>query len=207
MLRIMIKIWTCFVLMIMTAIANAQSCPDNNHPHVIDLGLSSGTKWACCNIDAKAPHDIGGFYAWGETEEKDVFSPKNYDNSIGAFFSRVIHLDDSHDVASVKWGDAWHMPSLEQLNELIGNCSYKWETVKGMTGMMFVGKNGNSLFLPAGGKKIDFSWNSKGTYGFYWSDTEYDKSTAHYLYFYEGKIGSFKGTMPIGCLVRPVLKY
>jgi hypothetical protein len=25
-------------------------CPDNNHPHMIDLGLPSGTKWACCNL-------------------------------------------------------------------------------------------------------------------------------------------------------------
>lgn len=25
------------------------TCPDNNHPHAIDLGLPSGTKWACCN--------------------------------------------------------------------------------------------------------------------------------------------------------------
>ena len=25
-------------------------CPDNNHPHMIDLGLPSGTKWACSNV-------------------------------------------------------------------------------------------------------------------------------------------------------------
>ena len=31
------------------------SCPDSNHPHMIDLGLSSGTKWSCCNIDATNP--------------------------------------------------------------------------------------------------------------------------------------------------------
>ena len=28
------------------------SCPDDNHPHAIDLGLPSGTKWACCNVGA-----------------------------------------------------------------------------------------------------------------------------------------------------------
>ena len=28
------------------------SCPDANHPHMIDLGLPSGTKWACCTVGA-----------------------------------------------------------------------------------------------------------------------------------------------------------
>ena len=35
------------------------SCPDKNHPHVIDLGLPSGTKWACCNIGALSPEQAG----------------------------------------------------------------------------------------------------------------------------------------------------
>ena len=33
----------------------ANCCPDNNHPHAIDLGLPSGTKWACCNVGATKP--------------------------------------------------------------------------------------------------------------------------------------------------------
>ena len=39
-------------MIIMAFLANAQSCPDSNHPHAIDLGLPSGTKWACCNVGA-----------------------------------------------------------------------------------------------------------------------------------------------------------
>ena len=38
------------------------SCPDDNHPHMIDLGLPSGTKWACCNVGASAPEEYGGYY-------------------------------------------------------------------------------------------------------------------------------------------------
>ena len=37
------------------------TCPDGHHPHVIDLGLPSGTKWACCNVDASAPEVYGGY--------------------------------------------------------------------------------------------------------------------------------------------------
>ena len=41
-------------------------CPDGNHPHMIDLGLPSGTKWACCNVGATKPEDYGGYYHFGE---------------------------------------------------------------------------------------------------------------------------------------------
>lgn len=38
-------------------------CPNANHPHMIDLGLPSGTKWACCNVGASVPEDYGEYYA------------------------------------------------------------------------------------------------------------------------------------------------
>ncbi len=51
-------------------------CPDENHPHMIDLGLPNGTKWACCNVGAATPQESGGYYAWGETKVK--FSYNTY---------------------------------------------------------------------------------------------------------------------------------
>ena len=48
------------------------SCPDNNHPHWIDLGLPSGTQWCCCNGGASSPEDFGGFY---ELEEIASMAP------------------------------------------------------------------------------------------------------------------------------------
>ena len=42
------------------------SCPDSNHPHWIDLGLPSGTKWRCCNEGASTPEDYGGYYEFGQ---------------------------------------------------------------------------------------------------------------------------------------------
>ena len=52
----MLKLKTSILMLsvfLVTTGAMAQSsslCPDNNHPHMIDLGLPSGTKWACCNL-------------------------------------------------------------------------------------------------------------------------------------------------------------
>ena len=35
----------------------------------VDLGLS--VKWASFNVGATKPEEYGGYYAWGETEEKE----------------------------------------------------------------------------------------------------------------------------------------
>ena len=37
-------------------------CPDDQHPHWIDLGLPSGTLWACCNVGANAIEEYGNYY-------------------------------------------------------------------------------------------------------------------------------------------------
>ena len=42
------------------------SCPDENHPHWIDLGLPSGTQWRCCNEGASSPLEYGGYYFFGQ---------------------------------------------------------------------------------------------------------------------------------------------
>ena len=44
----------------------------------VDLGLPSGVKWATCNVGAISPEDYGGYYAWGETEEKENYSWSTY---------------------------------------------------------------------------------------------------------------------------------
>ena len=39
-------------------------CPDHNHPHMIDLGLPSGTLWSCCNEGASKPEEFGDYYTF-----------------------------------------------------------------------------------------------------------------------------------------------
>ena len=48
-------------------------CPDEGHPHLIDLGLPNGTLWACCNVGANSPEDIGGYYAMGRDQSQIRF--------------------------------------------------------------------------------------------------------------------------------------
>lgn len=60
--------------------------PDLLPPKYVDLGLPSGTLWADRNVGAAAPEAIGGYYAWGETEEK----PPIRGTAIYAHYNNVV---------------------------------------------------------------------------------------------------------------------
>ena len=158
----------------------------------IDLGLPSGTKWASYNVGATKPEDFGGYYAWGETEEKSVYSAETYMYCDGT--EETCHdLGESicgtnYDVAHVRWGDNWQMPSNSQFEELISNCTQETTTLNGIKGVRFTGSNGNSIFLPAAGEHYSTVFEGQNDYGDYFSGTQYsDQSYAYGFYFgYEG---------------------
>ena len=52
---------------------------ENNKLQPVDLGLS--VKWASLNLGASKPNDYGDYYAWGETETKDVYNWEEYELS------------------------------------------------------------------------------------------------------------------------------
>ena len=130
-------------------------CPDNRHPHAIDLGLPSETLWACCNVGATIPEEYGGSYAVGELKEKKKYSPDTYkfcENGSGDSYSRTWNIIGSeHDVAHVKWGKEWQMPTIAQFQELINNCIFEYTKIDGIGGAKMIGPNGNVIFLPGAG--------------------------------------------------------
>ncbi len=182
------------------------SCPDNNHPHVIDLGLPSGTKWACCNVDAKKPEDYGGYYAWGETSTKTEYSSSNYRYE-GVNIGSDIR-GTQYDVAHVKWGGKWQMPTQEQIKELDDNCKYEWTTLNGVKGGKFTGPNGKSIFIPAAGYRSNGDLYIAGSYGNYWSSTQYPDYSyyAYDLDFYSGLASWYYFDRFYGQSVRPVVR-
>ncbi len=170
---------------------NNPFCPDSHHPHAIDLALPSGTKWACCNVDATKPEDFGGYYAWGETSEKDVYDWNSYIHCDGTQYSchdiKEVICGTEYDVAFVKWGETWQMPSYEQCDELLNGCTYSWTTLNGINGALFTSKTNNkSIFLPAGGDRFDTDIYSRGDTGIYWTGTlhPFKDDSAYSLYFY-----------------------
>ena len=158
-------------------------CPDNNHPHAIDLGLPSGTKWCCMNVGASSPEQYGGYYAWGETSEKSEYNFLTYSRE-GFNVSDIDIAGTSYDVAHVRMGGSWRMPSLAQLQELRNNCTATITLQNGVYGILVTGKNGGQLFLPAAGHRRDSDLSDAGSHGYYWSsspDTHF-WNCAHHLY-------------------------
>ena len=156
----------------------------------IDLGLPSGTKWAPWNVGASKPEDYGGYYAWGETEEKDVYDWSTYIHCDGTFDgNHDIGTDiagTEYDVAHVKWGGSWQMPTQEQVKELVENCTSEWTTVSGVNGRKFTGPNGNSIFLPSAGSCYSSAFYDVGTLGRYWSSTldeDYPSPSSYSTFF------------------------
>lgn len=163
-------------------------CPDENHVHAIDLGLPSGLKWACCNVGATVPYKYGGYYAWGETEGKSNYVDGNYKYWIldDEYFPTVTKycvdeyagpvdnkttLEPADDVATVKWGDNWRMPTINEQQELINNCTWTWTKFNGVNGYRVTGPNGNCIFLPAAGTRYGTTVYDAGEEGEYWSNS------------------------------------
>jgi hypothetical protein len=174
-----------FFLSFGLSIMAQSSCPDNHHPHMIDLGLPSGTLWACCNVGATNPEEYGGYYAWGETEEKSYYNWNTYKWSVGDHDTLTKYCTDSKfgtvdsketlsfsdDVARVKWGGNWRIPTRAEQDELRTKCRWTWTTKNGVNGYKVVGTNGNSIFLPAAGYRNEEELYDVGSNGYYWSSS------------------------------------
>lgn len=186
----------------------AYHCPDERHPHMVDLGLPSGTKWACCNVGANTPEAYGNYYAWGETNEKWDFSESTYQYFKNGSY---VNIGDDiagtrYDVARVKWGGSWMMPTLDQFNELC-SCTSRWTTFNGVKGRRITGPNGRSIFLPASGYFTEFP-NFPGYYGHYWSSalSTMDSGYAQDFIFSSSGASLWDDCRYEGRTVRPVSK-
>ena len=173
---------------------------DNGH-RFVDLALPSGTKWADCNIGASSPTEYGNYYAWGEKTKKSdyVGSTYKYGNAhnkltkyctrpsygLNGFTDNKTELILFDDVARQSWGGSWRIPSKEQFDELIDYTKHMWTSINGVKGILFTGRNGNSIFLPAAGYRSDTSLYDAGCIGNYWSRTinEGYPGHAYYLHF------------------------
>ena len=185
----------------------------------VNLGLS--VKWASWNVGAESPEDYGSYYAWGETEEKDDYSWSTYKWCDGSYDTQTKYCTDSDygivdnktvldswdDVAHVKWGGGWRMPTLDEIKELCNKCSWAWTSVNGVNGQKVTGPNGNSIFLPAAGCRGGSGGYRRGSYGYYWSGTlneDYGYYAYYLLFRSGGGYWDYWGDRNDGYAVRPV---
>ncbi len=103
----------------------------------VDLGLTSGTKWATMNIGAETPQDYGNYYAWGETTTKETYNWSTYldgnisrNSDCGTDKDALKGVTDiagtQYDAAKANWGGKWRMPTQTQQDELRNECYWVW---------------------------------------------------------------------------------
>ena len=176
----------------------------------VDFGLPSGTKWATQNVGARKPSESGLYFQWGDTqgytaeqvrigEGKKKFADDWSDYKWGVnpnFTKYIVHseLDLEDDAAHVHMGGDWHMPTPNQIQELIDNTTNEWTTQDGVYGRLFTSKKDSSksiFFIPEAGGAWGGSGRSSGGYGGVWSSMLNTGSVSYgqYLGFSSGYVG------------------
>lgn len=166
---------------------NAKRLEMSDDARWVDLGLS--VLWAEYNVGAESPEEYGGYYAWGETEEKDSYTMESYRFYDPNQWESYIFIGQeisgtSYDVAHVKWGDGARMPNLDEMQELVDNCTFESGLYNGVEGDYVTGPNGNKIFLPYSGDRWHYDY-IYGFCGYLWCGTCYEDGSldAHNLWF------------------------
>ena len=193
--------------------------PFKNGHRYVDLGLS--VKWATCNVGAETETEHGEYFAWGETQPKEEYVFTNYKWCDGSYNSHTKYCTDSRygtvdnktiveaadDAATVNWGGNWRMPTEEEVEELLDNCTWKWTKKNGVNGYLITSKiNGNIIFIPATGIRIGNSLMGAGKYSSLWMNSLYTSLlyNACNLSFSKDSITKGHSMRYIGLPIRPV---
>ena len=158
---------------------------DTNGFDFVNLELPSGTIWAACNVGASKPSDSGLYFQWGDTQGytvkqigngngKKKFASDWSDYKFGKpNFSKYkttgATLDLEDDAAHVHMGGDWHMPTPDQMQELIDNTATALTASNGVRGVTFVSKKNDSksIFIPTAGYALNGLLYNSG-YGNLW---------------------------------------
>ena len=123
----------------------------------VDLGVS--VRWAKCNIGAKSVTDLGGYYAFGDlTGTNPSIDPADY--------ALADTYRTSLDLPNVL-NNRITLPTAADFEELFSVCTTEWTEQDGVSGFKVTGPNGNSIFLPAAGKRIAHAELEQGEKGYY----------------------------------------
>ena len=186
----------------------------------VDLDLPSGLLWATCNVGAETPEDYGDYFAWGETQPKDIYDWSTYQYCNGnyntltkycnkssygynGFTDNLTTLLPEDDAATANWGSGWRIPTEAEWQELLDNTTVTWTTQNGVNGCLFTASNGNSLFLPAAGTRWEGELYNAGLYCHYWSSS-LGTDEPNFARLYSGDSDVSYGDRSNGFSVRPV---
>ena len=207
--------------------ANEKKINDNGHKYV-DLDLPSGTLWATRNVGASKPSDAGLYFQWGDTkgytkeqvgieENQKAFTWADYKYSIkgtSTFFTKyekkgeALELED--DAANANLGGDWHMPTPEQIRELIDNTEIDRISQYGIVGVRFTSKKDDTkfIFIPAAGVAQNGENTNIRSYTSFWSSMlsmDNDRNSQCIILDSAGSTISYSGNHYGGLSIRGVL--
>lgn len=205
----------------------------DNHSYV-DLGLTDAKGnpiyWATCNVGSNTPEGSGQYFAWGatsgftsDTSDGHLFNwancPFNGNNSSysassldaargNGILDSNNNLVPAYDAATTLMGKAWRMPTKAELEQLVTSCTWSWTTQYDVDGYKVTGPNGNSIFLPAAGSRVEGEAAHYRTTGNYWSRTidTTNPDGAYCLSFESDKKGIYNTQRSFGLPIRAVRK-
>lgn len=180
--------------------------------------------WSSWNLGASKPEDYGGLYGWGDPtgEHKEHFDQSYKDDPYYmtdrqkclTYYGGTSPLESiagtQYDIARVKWGDGWRIPSSNELWRLSSQCNDpEFIMVNGVQGIRFTSKiNGNTLFFPMAPIRVGNHFE-QGSQAYYWLShvNKDDKTMAgtFYLDMYWKNAWPTKGRIRYqGLPIRPV---
>ena len=131
----------------------------------------------------------------------------NYNVGYGTVDDKTV-LDEKDDVAHVKLGGTWRMPTDAEWTELRENCTWTWTVQNGVNGKLCTSKNnGNSIFIPAAGHRGGIDLLGKGYQATYWSsslDMDYPGSALLFGYYETSDVYRTSYPRSAGHSIRPV---
>lgn len=202
--------------------------------NAVDLGLS--VLWANSNIGAYSYDDDGDSFSWGEiTRGSSIYKWGSYNKYSGEWGSITKYctsskygivdnktiLDIEDDVAHIRMGDNWRIPTVEEWKELISRCTWDYVYINNDP-LKFAGYKIHSkvpgfeenwIFLPVNGYVEWIDSQSAYMYHpdacYYWSSSlvssgSYSSTDAYKLTGHSGGPKIIRHTRCYGLGVRPV---
>lgn len=156
------------------------SVPDS----AVNLGLKSGLLWAPWNLGASSESEVGFLLGWGNPDSTNLSTDLKY------FYapSGVKNITNTEfDVAKSYWGDLWHMPTVEDFQELL-TLDWAWDAEKSAYKVTNPeapdSLKNNCIYFPITGKRFGEADADSLDFGFYWSGSiAENKDSAVYLNF------------------------
>lgn len=192
---------------------NPYISPYNGHAYV-DLGLTSGTKWAKMNVGASSEKDKGLYFAWGETQGytasqvggHKVFRWSDYKfnpSGDGSTFikyntnDKKTHLELTDDAAAVNMGGDWHMPNRAQCLELLTGTKNGIVTGAGAF-TQYAWNNSNGYSSPTSTTATISGWNTAGYFFFKKSYTSVTDAISNKDYLFIPTTGYYQNGEVVG---------